>query len=260
MQKEFDEIMKNKMVLSTILLMPLVFSVLVPMAMILPIAFAGDTFTSVNNTTQSMGGISGLPAMNSQIDLIGFLVNALLPFFMMLPAMLPIIISSYSIIGEKKNRTLEPLLAAPVSVYEIMIGKALSAMIPALLATWISALIFMVLSETIVKTTLNAWIMPDVLTWLVSLLLLAPLLAFLGILFSLVISSRVNDPRVAQQVSVVILLPLIGLFMLQFNGLILINTQYEFLLLVIVLIVDAVALQIRNVMFDREEILTRWKS
>ncbi len=260
MQKEFDEIMKNKLVLGTILFTPLVFAVIVPMAMILPIAFAGDSFLSSNNTTVSNGGFSGLPNMSSQADIITFLVTSLLPFFMMLPAMLPIIISSYSIIGEKKNRTLEPLLAAPVSVYEIMIGKALSAMIPALLATWISTLLFFAMSETIVKTILNIWIVPDYMTWLVGMFALAPLLAFLGILITLVISSRVNDPRVAQQISVVILLPLIGIFMLQFNGLIMINTQFMFLLVVVVFIIDALALKLSNVMFDREEILTRWKS
>ncbi len=260
MQKEFDEIMKNKMVLSTILIMPLVFAVIVPMAMILPIAFAGDSFISSNNTTQSIGGFSGLPDLGSQTGLITFLVTSLLPFFMMLPAMLPVIISSYSIIGEKKNRTLEPLLAAPVSVYEIMIGKALSAMIPALLATWISTVIFLALSETIVKTMLNTWIVPDVVTWLVGMFALAPLLAFLGIMITLVISSRVNDPRVAQQISVVILLPLIGIFIMQFNGLIMINAQFMFVLVVLVFIIDAIALKVGNAMFDREEILTRWKS
>lgn len=272
MEKEFDEIMKNKMVLSSILLMPLIFAVIVPLSMILPIALSPDLVSSgnatmMNNTTSATNttsminmGAGGASALNGgPKEIIGFFLSVLLPFFMMLPAMLPVIISSYSIIGEKKNRTLEPLLAAPVSVYEIMIGKALSAMIPALLATWIGALLFFGISEGIVYALLHTVIIPDLFVWLVGLLVMAPLLAFLGILVTLVISSRVNDPRVAQQISVIFVLPLMGLFIVQMSGMLVLNTQMMLLLVVIVFVIDAIALRVSNVMFDREEILTRWK-
>jgi ABC-2 type transport system permease protein len=273
MEKEFDEIMKNKLVLSSILLMPLIFAVLVPLSMILPIALSPglvspgnatmmNNTTSVTNTTSAinMGAAGGISTLSGgPKEIIGFFLSVLLPFFMMLPAMLPVIISSYSIIGEKKNRTLEPLLAAPVSVYEIMIGKTLSAMIPALLATWAGALLFFGVSEGIVYVTLHTVVVPDLFVWLVGLLVMAPLLAFLGILITLVISSKVNDPRVAQQISVVLLLPLMGLFIMQMSGMLVINTQIMLLLVVIVFVIDAIALRISNAMFDREEILTRWK-
>jgi ABC-2 type transport system permease protein len=271
MEKEFDEIMKNKMVLSSILLMPLIFAVIVPLSMILPIALSPDLISSgnttmMNNTTSATNTTSminlgtGASALDGgPKEIIGFFLSVLLPFFMMLPAMLPVIISSYSIIGEKKNRTLEPLLAAPVSVYEIMIGKAISAMIPALLATWASVLLFFGVSEGIVYVTLHTFVTPDLFAWLVGLLVMAPLLAFLGILVTLVISSRVNDPRVAQQISVIFVLPLIGMFICTINGLLIVNAQIMLLLVVAIFVVDVIALRVSNMMFDREEILTRWK-
>jgi ABC-2 type transport system permease protein len=272
MEKEFDEIMKNRLVLCSILLMPLIFAVIVPLLLMLPIALspnlaASGNMTTANNTTSASNftlqlniGSGAASALDGgPEELIGFFMMALLPFFMMLPAMLPIIISSYSIIGEKKNRTLEPLLAAPVSVYEIMIGKAISAMIPALLATWVSALLFFSISEGIVYAVFHTFIVPDLAIWLVGLLVLAPLLAFLGILVTLVISSRVNDPRVAQQISVIFLLPLMGLFIVQMSGMLVINAQIIFLLVVAIFVIDAIALRVANTMFDREEILTRWK-
>ncbi len=260
MEKEFDEIMKNKIVLSSILIMPLVFSILLPLTMILPIAFSGDTLGSQTNQTESLPGMVQVPGLGLQGSLILYFMTVLMPLFMLLPAMLPVIISSYSIIGEKKNRTLEPLLAAPVSVYEIMIGKALSAIIPALLATWISALLFFGLCEAITTYLLHVTIFPDMVVWIVALVIIAPLLSFLGVLITLVISSKANDPRVAQQVSVVFLLPLIGLFIVQMSGYLTINRTMLLAMALGIFIIDLVALRISNTMFDREEILTRWKS
>ena len=261
MQKEFDEIMKNKIVLSSILIMPLVFAILLPLTMILPIAFSGDMMSGgQTNQTQEIPGMQIDPGLGIQGSLIMYFMMVLMPLFMLLPAMLPVIISSYSIIGEKKNRTLEPLLAAPVSVYEIIVGKALSAIIPALLATWISTLLFFGISEAITTYVLHTLIFPDMVVWLVAMVIIAPLLSFLGVLITLVISSKANDPRVAQQISVVFLLPLIGLFIVQMSGLLTINRPMLFAMAAGILIIDIIALRISNTMFDREEILTKWKS
>ena len=49
--------------------------------------------------------------------------------------------------GEKTTRTLEPVLATPISVLELLLGKALAAVIPAVGATWISFLIFLLSIE-----------------------------------------------------------------------------------------------------------------
>jgi ABC-2 type transport system permease protein len=178
---------------------------------------------------------------------------------MMLPAILPTIIASYSVIGEKKNRTLEPLLAAPVTVYDIMIGKALSAIIPALLATWASSLIYFGLTESFIYIGLHRFIFPDMMPWVVGMLVLAPLLAFLGIMVALIISSRVNDPRVAQQVSAVFIVPIMALFIGQMSGFLLIDARVILGVTLVLFVIDAVVLGMSKPMFDREGILTRWK-
>ena len=157
MDKEFDEIIKNKYILGSLLFVPLLFSILMPAAMIVPTVFYPETYTSDNSTSigAMFGGASG------QDGLIIFFMTAVMPFFMMLPAILPTIVASYSIIGEKKNRTLEPLLAAPVTVYDILVGKALSAIIPALLGTWASVLLFFAFSEGLIYVGLHRFIVPD---------------------------------------------------------------------------------------------------
>jgi len=256
MDKEFDEIIKNKLILGSLLFVPLLFAVLMPVTMIAPSVFYPDTYQTGNSTfTGNLFG-GGVP---SQDALIIFFMSAVIPFFMMLPTILPTIIASYSVIGEKKNRTLEPLLAAPVTVYDILVGKALSAIIPGLLATWVSSLLFFGISEGIIYIGLHRLIVPDVAMWGVGLLLLAPLLAFFGIMMALIISSRVSDPRVAQQISAIFIIPIMALFIGQLSGVLLISIQVILILAVVLLVIDALVLRFARSMFDREEILTRWK-
>jgi ABC-2 type transport system permease protein len=252
--------MKNKLILFSILFMPLVFSIIIPVAMIVPMIMATDEFnqTAANNSTTSFGSAAGLAGITTQADAIAFMITATLPFFMMLPAMLPTIISSYSIIGEKKNRTLEPLLAAPISVQDIMIGKAISALLPALVATWISAAIYAVVVWLLTNGIVHQVLVPN-LIWLIGLFILGPMLAFLGVMITVIISSRVNDPRTAQQISVVLILPLIAIFIAQLSGFMMLDMKIMMIICIIVLAADIAVIRIGSKLFDREEILTRWR-
>ncbi len=57
-EKEFDEIMKNKLVLATILLMPLIFAIVIPAAMILPAIIAPDEMAG-NETMELVSKLPG---------------------------------------------------------------------------------------------------------------------------------------------------------------------------------------------------------
>jgi ABC-2 type transport system permease protein len=256
-EKEFDEIMKNKLVLGTILLMPLLFAILIPGGMLAPAILAPDELMS-NETQDLVKNLPGAENMSGQEAYIVFMVSAILPFFMMLPAILPTIISSYSIVGEKKNRTLEPLLAAPIEVDDIMAGKALAALIPALIATWLSATIFAVLVYVLTNNIVHRILVPD-MTWLIGLFVLGPLVAFLGVMFTIIISSRVNDPRTAQQISVIFILPIMAIFMAQMFGLFLINETVILAVCAVAFVADIAVIKIGGELFEREKILTRWK-
>ncbi len=256
-EKEFDEIMKNKMILASILLMPLLFAIVIPASMLLPAILAPDDLAG-NDTQQLVSRLPGAENMSAQEAYIVFMVGAILPFFMILPALLPTIISSYSVVGEKKNRTLEPLLAAPIEVEDIMAGKALAALIPALIATWISAAIFAIVLYLITNNVVHRILVPDT-TWLIGLFILGPLVAFLGVMFTIIISSRVNDPRTAQQVSVIFILPIMAIFMAQMFGVLMINESVMLIVCALVLVVDIAVIRIGSKLFDREGILTRWK-
>jgi ABC-2 type transport system permease protein len=167
------------------------------------------------------------------------------------------VIAAYSIIGEKSNHTLEPLLATPVRRWQLLAGKMLSALLPAVLVTWISGGLF--IAELAILTDAN--VVSHVVTagWLILFLCSTPLLGLIAVAIMTAISSRVNDTRTAQQLSIWAVVPILGLILGELSG------QFELTALVaviatVVLIPLAVLLTWGAAqLFQRETILTRWK-
>ena len=75
----------------------------------------------------------------------------------------------------------------------------------------------------------------------------------------MIVSARVNDPRVAQQIGGIIVVPIIAVTLLQATGTLLVGATGYLLLAAIILIVSLIGLRVGVSLFDREAILTRWK-
>src|SRR6201996_3480857 len=82
------------------------------------------------------------------------MLNAFLFFFMIYTGALPATLASYSLVGEKVERSLEPLLATPASDGEILLGKALAALVPPLLVMWAGMVTLMALCDAYTRSTL----------------------------------------------------------------------------------------------------------
>ena len=181
------------------------------------------------------------------------MVNQYMILFMMTPLIIPINIAAYSVVGEKATRSLEPLLATPITTIEL-----LAAVIPAVLATWVGFTLFIIGAWIIVRSpnVISALLDP---MWWIAIIVVGPLLAILSVNFSLMVSSRVNEPRVAEQLSALVILPVLALFFAQIAGLLIVNRQIVLLLCVLLLILDIVMVYLAVRLFHRETILTRWK-
>jgi ABC-2 type transport system permease protein len=177
---------------------------------------------------------------------------------MMLPLIIPVNIAAQSIVGEKTLRSLEPLLATPITTAELLIGKNLAAAIPAVVATWIGFGLFAVGAWVVVQNPVafNALLSP---TWLLGIFAVGPLLAVLSVNFSLMVSSRVNDARVAEQIASLVILPIVALFVGQMAGIVLINRTLILALAAVVSLLDIGLVHLTVRLFQRETILTRWK-
>ena len=187
-----------------------------------------------------------------------YIVTQFILLFMMVPVIVPMTIAAYSIVGEKTTRTLEPLLATPVSTLEILVGKGLAGVIPAVLTTWGGYLIYAVGAHLMVDNPAVVSKLFDPL-WIIAIFLVGPLLSIMGVSIAVMISSRVNDPRVAEQISGIFVLPVVGLFVGQMSGFLLINERFILWMAVVLAVLDAILFYFAVQVFQRETILSRWK-
>jgi ABC-2 type transport system permease protein len=187
-----------------------------------------------------------------------YMVSQFMIMFMILPLAIPATIAAYSIVGEKSTHSLEPLLATPISTVELLIGKSLAAVLPAVLATYAAFAVFALAAFIIVPNPTLITALLDA-RWLIAIIVVGPLMALLAVSVSVMVSSRVNDPRVAEQVSMVVLIPVLALFFGQISGLFIINKQLILAVAVALIFVDAFLVYLSVRLFQRETILTRWK-
>src|SRR6516165_9787786 len=137
--KEFAEILRNRSLVFSSLLPALIFAVL-PLILGLG-ASNGDGRSgqlSLNQMSELVIRVSpelhNLPAA-ALGQIFVFRQNTVLLLF--IPIMTALTIAVHSIIGEKQARSLEPLLATPVSSLQLLLAKSLSAAIPAVGLAWI---------------------------------------------------------------------------------------------------------------------------
>jgi len=253
MRKDLDEVVRNRYILSSMATFPLLFSVIIPMLYLLtlPANLSKTDVAALSNAVQ------GFAALTPKQAMISFLVQSNLPFYLLMPGIMPTLIAAYSIAGEKKSDTLEPMLATPVGTVDILLGKTLAAVIPAVLLTWASFLVYALLVNVFTAGTFASPILPNAL-WAVALLLTGPLLAVLSVYASVLVSARLADVRAAQQVSAVIVVPIMGLFVLQLFGWLTLSVNMLLAASAVLLVLDVVLINLGSKVFQREEILTRW--
>ncbi len=251
--REWAETLRNRMVLMSILLPPLLFIAIPSFLLRL-----SDMDTLSPDTLDSLYALSPtLRAVNPQEATKLMLVNQFMLFFLMMPVFIPLTIAVQSIIGEKQSRTLEPLLATPVETWELLIGKSLAAAIPAIAITWGAFGIYFATTVPAVSDTLReAMLHPK---WFLAIVVVAPLLCMLGVAMAVLLSSRMNDTRAAQQFGVVIVIPIVGLSVAQTAGGIFLGVEQFVVGSLALALINAVMLYMAVKVFDRETILTRWK-
>lgn len=256
-RKEWAEVFRNRMVIFTVAFLPLLMTAL-PLGILFSMrSTAMDTAANTtlpDEATQSMCP----PGLSSSECMQVFLVSEFMMLFMLVPVAIPVTIAAYSIVGEKTTRSLEPLLATPISTMELLVGKSLAAVLPAVGATYGAFGLFALGSWAILKNTILLTALLD-LRWLIAIFIVGPLIAVLAVAFSLMISSRVNDPRVAEQISMVIILPVLAGFFGQIAGLFVLNAQIISIVAIVMLLVDVGMIYLAGRIFQREMILTRWK-
>jgi hypothetical protein len=185
-------------------------------------------------------------------------INAFSFLYVIGAALLPMGIASYSLVGEKVQKSLEPLLATPTTDEEILAGKSIAAFLPAIGANFLGALIFTVLVDLFTHSTLSYLYFPN---WDIAIILflLAPLACILAVGYNVLVSSRMNDVRTAQQLGTLILLPFGAVYFLSEFKVLELTTGNMLIMAAVLVVVDVIVFYLVKATFQREEILTKWK-
>ena len=184
-------------------------------------------------------------------------LTAFLFFFAVIAVMLPVAIASYSLVGEKIERSLEPLLATPATDSEILLGKGLAAFLPPIAAIWIAGVVYMALSDQELHARLGHPYFPNAAAILI-LAVFVPLMAIMSVEYSVLVSARSTDVRAAQQAGILIVLPAVAVYVLAEIGTITLDLATLGVLAGILAVVDVALAFVSRATFQREEILTRW--
>jgi len=262
LRKDLREIRTNKQVWPVYfvfpplgLFLPLIFVIFMPAALTSESEKADPITKSIIALVQSTPEFSG---MSVEEALARFLMRNMTAFFLLMPLGIASISAAFSIVGEKQQRTLEPLLATPISDEKFMLGKMLAASVPAILVTWATAALAVPIVDIVTLKLYGATILPDRF-WLVAILLLVPLVAFSAVLATMRVSARMTDPQATNQFAGIVILPVFIVVLGVFGKLISLNFLALSIGCLVVLLVNIYLFRLNLRKFQREEILTKWK-
>jgi ABC-type transport system involved in multi-copper enzyme maturation permease subunit len=129
-------------------------------------------------------------------------------YLLAIPVLVPAALAAYSVVGERLQGTLEPLLATPIRSEELLLGKALAAFVPSVVVAYGVFALFIAVVELFAHPAVASALIrgPDLLAQLV----FTPLLATWSIWVGIAVSARSGDPRTAGQLSILVSLPTVA--------------------------------------------------
>jgi ABC-type Na+ efflux pump permease subunit len=198
-RKDMTEAFQNQSVVLPMIIIPLVFIVVFPLAIIVLPTLSPSTADQMFNDPDLQGFFTHLPAAISRLA-VGLSLNQTVilmmvglmfaPLFLIIPLMYSTVIAADSFAGERERKTIEALLYTAVSDSELFLGKVFSAMIPTVCITWVCFLVYIAVVNTSSYFAMHwsGWF--PLPTWYPLIFWVSPGLSLLGISFTVLISSR----------------------------------------------------------------------
>jgi ABC-2 type transport system permease protein len=255
--KEFLDLVRHTTALVPVMIVTLM-SLVLPFMIIVAIpSISGQPLDADSDLIRvsSVAGVQAGLSADGQIQF--FLFQQFLMLFLLTPITGAMALAAHSIVGEKQARTLEPLLASPITTIELLVAKVLGALLPALAISLVGLALYFAgivsfAEPGVARTMINAR------TFLL-VAVVGPAAALVSLQSAIVISSRVNDARTAQQFGVLIVIPLTALLVAQFTGSLWLSATTLGLIGVGLMAVWVLLTLLSARLFEREAILTRWR-
>ncbi|HEV8535671.1 MAG TPA: ABC transporter permease [Candidatus Limnocylindria bacterium] len=251
--REWREALGNKLLVGMTLLPPVV----ILLTGIIAVAAAAINPPSERDVQALYSAAPAAAGLDPKEAVQGFIATYFLILFMLIPTVVPLTMAIYSVIGEKSQRTLEPLLATPVGVGDLLFAKGLASTIPSVLVTWLAYAAYLAAVTALgSRAAVNAVTAPR---WILAIVVIVPLLTLLSVNLGILISTRVNDVRVAQQIGGLVVVPVVGLGIAQVTGRVVLDNGAFFQMTLFLIVVDVAVFWLARLAFQRENILVRWR-
>jgi ABC-type Na+ efflux pump permease subunit len=178
---------------------------------------------------------------------------------LLIPVIMPSTLAAYSVVGEREQGTLEPLLTTPIRRQEFILGKAAAVMIPTLVLSYTVVGLFLAVVWLFAHPVIASAVFHQGPV-LLALVLFTPLLAGWAIVVGMAMSVRASEVRVAQQLGMLASFPPLGVVVLLGIGVIHPTFTAAVLFAIGLLAIDVQALRFVSRMFDRERLVTGAKA
>jgi len=175
------------------------------------------------------------------------------PLFLIIPVMASSILTANSFAGEKERKTLEGLLFTPISMDTLFKGKILAALIPSLLLSWVTFLIYGSIANILMYPMFGTLMFPN-LNWMILVLWVVPACSLMVILLNVLISAKVRGFQEAYQLGGIIVLPLIALVAGQASGMLLIGPWMLLMIGAVLLLISFVLLRLVTLWNSRQQL------
>lgn len=220
-KKDMWEITANRQLLMTIVIVPLVLTLVVPSVFLLSAHFAPQELEEL----QELMGMLPEEMQNVETEelMVRLLMNHMLPlFFLIIPIMAASVMAASSFVGEKEQSTLETLLYCPLTVKQLFYAKVLASFLMSMLVSWSSFLV-MVLVLGLEFYVLTGGMMTLGVSWVLVMVCLSPAVSLIAITLIVRGSAKAQNVMEAQQKAAFLVLPVVFLIAGQFIGAMLIN-------------------------------------
>lgn len=176
-------------------------------------------------------------------------------YMLLIPVLVPATLAAYTVVGEREQGTLEPLLTTPIRREEFIVGKAAAVMLPSVAIAYAVFGIFLGTVRLLADPVVASAVFHQGPV-LVAQVLFTPLLAGWAVWVGMAVSARSSDVRVAQQLGTLASLPALGASALMSFGVIHPTFTLAAVLAGALLAIDVLALRVVSAMFDRERLVT----
>ena len=263
-RKDLKEVFANRTVWAPVILLPLIFVLLLPLLLIiLPMRVPQNRMNIPEDLIprllgQIPAGLADViaplpPAQQISLLMVG---TVFAPMLLSIPLMIASMIGANSFAGEKERKTLEALLYTPASDSELLLGKMLAAVLPSVLLSWVSFVLYAVVVNAASWPIVGQVWFPTP-TWWPLMFWVTPAIAVLGLGFTVLISSKVNTFMEANQLSGLSVLVVVALVVSQVTGALYLGVGLTMLLGAVIWIVDAILVAVAIKTFSRSSLITR---